>query len=290
MGMAPLPVEYHEELQAWKEYRIGVLTQPTGWLRMVDLIDLPEGEQTFGSGEEVDLMFPVGTTSAIAGRMRVDSSSVWMDSAGEGLWRVDGEPFEEGEIYQSGLDEQPRVQSDRLHWFVDPQGDDLTLRLYDQSSEKATQFDGFPFFDVDPAWHLEARLVPWEEPRFVQITNIRGDVVQRESIGELRFRANGQIHSLIAFESSSGLFLMFSDHTGRDQTFPPMRYLIADPPDDEGWTVIDFNRAFNPPCAFSPFTTCQLPPPENRLDLTIRAGELRPTGSYAVTPPAALPR
>lgn len=289
MGMAPLPATYHEDLQAWKEYRIGVLTEPTGWLRMIELIDLPVGEYTFGSSEEVDLMFPSGTVSGVAGRLRVDSSRVWMEPANEGVWRLDGEAFEGGEIFQRG-EEAPHVQSDRLHWFVDPQGDRLTLRLYDQVSETAARFDGFPFFDVDPEWHLEAKLVPWEEPRFVELATIRGELIRRESVGELRFRANGETHSLIAFESSSGLFLMFSDHTGRDQTFPPMRYLITERPDEEGWTVIDFNRAYNPPCAFSPFTTCQLPPPSNRLDLTIRAGEQRPTEPYAVTPPAALQR
>ncbi|MGM0506894.1 MAG: DUF1684 domain-containing protein, partial [Bacteroidota bacterium] len=287
MGMAPLPATYHEELQEWKEYRIGVLTEPTGWLRMVDMIDLPEGEHTFGSSEDADLTFPPGTVPDQAGLLRADSSRVWMEPADEEYWRLDGETFQGGEIFQRG-EEAPRVQSDRLHWFVDPQGDRLTLRLYDQMSTKAAEFEGFPFYDVDPEWHLEAKLVPWEEPRFVDLVTIHGEVVRRESVGELRFRANGETHGLIAFESSSGLFLMFSDHTGRTDTFPPMRYLITDRPDDEGWTVIDFNRAYNPPCAFSPFSTCQLPPPSNRLDLTIRAGEMRPTEPYAVTPPAVL--
>lgn len=287
MGMAPLPASYHEELQEWKEYRIGVLTRPTGWLRMVDLMDLPEGDHTFGSREEADLVFPAGTTPGLAGELRVDSTRVWMEPAGEELWKLNGESFQGGEIFRMDDEEAPRVQSDRLHWFVDPQGDRLTLRLYDPLSEKAARFNGFPFYDVNPEWHLEAKLVPWEEPRFVDLTTIRGEEVREESVGELRFRANGEIHSLIAFESASGLFLMFSDHTGRSETFPPMRYLITDLPDDSGWTVIDFNRAFNPPCAFSPFTTCRLPPPSNRLDLTIRAGEKRPTAPYAVTPPAA---
>ncbi len=102
------------------------------------------------------------------------------------------------------------------------------------------------------------------------------EVIDRYSPGSVEFQINDEIYSLDAFESSSGLFLMFSDATSKTETYQAGRYMIAPPPGDDGFLTLDFNKAYNPPCAYNPYTTCQLPPPQNRLDVALPAGEKRP--------------
>jgi uncharacterized protein (DUF1684 family) len=119
-------------------------------------------------------------------------------------------------------------------------------------------------------------LVPHPEETTIEIANVLGEVVDEYSPGSIEFQIDGEIYSIDAFESSSGLFLMFTDSTNKTETYQAGRYMIVDLPGDDGYLTLDFNKAYNPPCAFNPFTTCQLPPQQNRLDVAIPAGEKRP--------------
>jgi uncharacterized protein len=273
-GQAPLPENYTESLQEWKDYRVNILKGPTNWLRLDGIYWLQEGENTFGSGDDQDLVFPDGTMPYHAGIMTLEDGIITM-SVAEGVTVLhDGEPVSEMMIYDG--ENRPRIVHEQLEWFIDSRGDDHGVRLYNKDNPKADSFEGFPSYPLKPAWHLEARFTANTDSISITLDNVIGEEVERYSPGNIEFFAEGNHYSLIAFEANSGLFILFADHTNQTETYHAGRYMIIPFPDEHGSTIIDFNKAYNPPCAFNTFTTCQLPPPQNRLDIAIPAGEKRP--------------
>lgn len=280
-GPAPVPENYTEQINEWKEYRVSRLTEPTGWLRLADLIWLDEGENSFGSSPDMDIQFPEGSIPDQAGTFILTENRVEM-IVNDGITIThDGEPVSSMVIFDG--ENRPEIEHQDLIWFVDTRGNQHGIRIYNQDTPEADAFGGFPFYPLQPEWHLKARFIPWADERAIPIVNVLGDTIERESPGRVEFMIDGELYTLDAFESASGLFLMFTDLTGRTETYQAGRYMIIEHPDEEGNTVIDFNKAYNPPCAFSKLTTCQLPPPQNRLNVEIPAGEKRPVGWEGLT-------
>jgi len=275
-GQAAVPDNYPAPVEEWQEYRIGVLTDSTGWLRLVDLIWLDEGENSFGAGDDRDIRFPEGSMPSHAGYFNKDEETVTMKVADGVEITHEGEPVQDFLLYDG--ENRLHVKHGTLEWYVDRRGDDLGIRIYDMNTPDADAFDGFPRYEVNREWVREARFVPHDEETTIRIVNVLGEEIDRESPGRVEFTIDGELYSLDAFNAASGLFLMFADETSRTETYQAGRYMIIDFPDEQNRTVIDFNMAYNPPCAFSKFTTCQLPPPQNRLDVAIPAGEKRPVG------------
>ncbi len=276
LGTEPLPNNYEQTINEWQEYRIGVLTDTTGWLRLVDLIWFEEGESSFGSGEDRDVRFPEGSIAERAGSFTLRDGEVFMNIAdGVDIFynenRVDSLA-----MLTADTDERIHARHGNLTWFIDERGDQRGVKVFSMDTPKADQFDGFPRYDLKEEWHLKGRFIHHPEERSVEVVNVLGDTIDRSSPGYVSFKTGGELYSIDAFEANSGLFLMFTDHTNRIDTYQAGRYMIVDFPDDDGYITLDFNKAYNPPCAFNRFTTCQLPPPQNRLDLAIPAGEKRP--------------
>lgn len=273
-GIAPLPEDYHAELQEWKEYRIDVLKGPTNWLRLDGIYWMEEGDNRFGSGEDQDLKLPEGTIPPHAGVMHQEEGVITMRVADGVIITHEGEPVTEMMMYDGG--ERYRVEYSDLEWFIDNRGGQYGLRLYNKDNPKADAFEGFPSYEINSEWHLHAEFVANTDSTTIMLDNVIGEEVERYSPGTIRFVVDGDEIEVIAFEANSGLFIMFSDQTNQTDTYHAGRYMIIPFPDEDGHTIIDFNKAYNPPCAFNTFTTCQLPPPQNRLDLSITAGEKRP--------------
>ena len=274
LGPAPVPDDYSESIDEWKEYRINVLKGPTNWLRLDGIYWLEEGENTFGSGSGQDLQFPEGTIPEHAGVVIFEDGIITMKVADGVEITHEGEPVSEMILFAG--DERPRVEYKDLEWFIDTRGDRHGIRLYNKDNPKADAFEGFPAYPVDESWHLKAHFVPNTDSTTITLDNVIGEEVERFSPGNIEFKAVGETHSLIAFESTSGLFIIFADETNHTDTYHAGRYMIIPFPDEDGKTIIDFNKAYNPPCAFNTYTTCQLPPPQNRLEIAITAGEKRP--------------
>jgi uncharacterized protein len=276
LGQAPVPDNYEETINEWKEYRVGVLKGPTDWLRLDGIYWLNDGENSFGSGDDQDLQFPEESIPPHAGIAELRNGQVIMRVADGVEITHEGEAVNEMVIFDG--ENRPRLLHKDLEWFIDSRGDRHGIRLYNKDNPKADAFTGFPFYPIDPSWHLKARFIPNPEKSTVSVVNVQGEEIDRESPGIVEFAIDGEKYTLDAFEARSGLFLMFSDFTNRTETYQAGRYMIIPFPDDEGYTIIDFNKAYNMPCAFNKFTTCQLPPPQNRLDVAIPAGEKRPVG------------
>lgn len=273
-GPAPVPENYIETISEWKEYRVNVLKGPTNWLRLDGIYWLEEGENSFGSGENQDLQFPEGTIPGFAGIITLDEGIVSMKVADGITITHEGDPVQEMVLFDG--ENRPRVEHYDLEWFIDSRGDNHGVRLYNKDNPKADAFEGFPAYPLDPDWHLQARFVPNSDSTTINVDNVLGEVLERYSPGNIEFVIDGTLYSVIAFEGNTGLFIIFSDETNRTETYHAGRYITIPFPGEDGNTVIDFNKAYNPPCAFNKFTTCQLPPPQNRLGAAITAGEKRP--------------
>jgi hypothetical protein len=174
------------------------------------------------------------------------------------------------------------VQRGSKRFQVIKRGDRLGLRVKDANAPTRTHFRGLEYFPIDPRWRVLARFEPYRPVKKIPITDITGRTADSDSPGALVFTVGGQEYRLdpILEEGSDELFIIFRDATSRDTTYQAGRYLYADPPGPNGTVVVDFNKAYNPPCAFTPFATCPLPPLQNRLPIRIEAGEKRYAGGH----------
>ena len=173
------------------------------------------------------------------------------------------------------------VQMGSIRFNVIKRGDRYALRVKDAEAETRTHFKGLEYYPIDPKWRVVARFEAYHPPKKIPITDVTGMTSDSISPGALSFEMDGKEYrlDLILEEGSTDYFIIFRDATSRDTTYPAGRYLYAPPPKD-GKTVIDFNKAYNPPCAFTDFATCPLPPLQNRLPIRIEAGEKRYAGGH----------
>lgn len=197
LGQAPVPENYEEQINEWKEYRVGVLTSPTDWLRLHGIYWLNEGENTFGSGEEQDFQFPEGTIPEYAGFFTLENGQVTMNVADGVTITHKGEAVEEMIVFDG--ENRPHIQHGELEWFIDSRGDTHGVRLYNKDNPKADAFDGFPFYPLDPKWHLKANFIPNSDSTSITVNNVLGETVTRYSPGTVEFMIDGKIYTLDAF-------------------------------------------------------------------------------------------
>lgn len=273
----PFPENYQQELDEWKAERLESLTHPTGWMRLAGMYWLEEGESSFGSGSDQDVQFPDGTIPSHTGTFISRDSTVTMKVAEDISITQDGEPVQETIIFDG--EEAPHLEHGSLEWLVIERDGLVGIRLYNKENEKVDKFTGFDTYPVDQKWHLRARFIPNNENTTIPIVNILGQQTDAISPGILEFMIDGEIYTLDTLEGSTRMFVILGDATNRTETYQAGRYMYIDYPEEgSDYTVIDFNKAYNPPCAYSTFTTCQLPPPQNRLPVEVTAGEKRPVG------------
>jgi uncharacterized protein len=268
------PEEHREDVEQWRANRIERLTAPDGWLSLGGLYWFEEPVQRFGTADDVDFHFPAGSIAEYAGEFELRDDTVLIRVADGVDILADGKPLTDSVIFTP--DHATELKHGRLTWVV-IQREDLTgIRLYDTESHILAAFNGIESYPTDLEYRTIARLVPHDEQTFVPVTNILGQTTQVESAGRLEFELGGETHSLITLGTGDRLFIIIADETSRTETYPGGRYIYVDNPGPGGYTVLDFNKAYNPPCAFSPYTTCQLPPDGNTLPVAVRAGEKLP--------------
>lgn len=277
LGKATVPENYDQLIEGWKQNRVETLKAPTGWLRLAGMYILEDGENTFGSGEDMDLQFPKGKIDRYAGSFILDEGKVKMELRDGVEVTYNGEQVSGDKVIYDG-ENAPELEHGDLHWLVIQRQDLFAIRLYNKDNEKADNFTGFPRYETDESWRLNARFIPNPEGTTIQILNVLDQLEPIESPGILEFEVDGDRHTIDALSSADKrLFLIVGDETNRSETYQAGRYMYIDPPEKgSDYTTIDFNKIYNPPCAYNSYTTCQLPPPQNRLELAITAGEKRP--------------
>lgn len=273
---------YQKEIMDWRAERVQRLLKPDGWLSLVGMHWLEVGSTRVGSAKDNGTRLDVGP--AHLGLVKLSGNgALSFDPDPDSGATVDGQP-DAGPVplvsdVDSG-DEGPTVvgfNKGDASFIVIKRGGRYALRVRDALAPSRTGFPGLAYFDIDPSFRFEAKFTPHPPGTKIDIMNILSMVEPMDNPGTVSFTYDGKEYTLEAVdEGDHSLFLVFADRTSGHETYSAARYLYAEYPDANGMTVVDFNKAYSPPCAFTSFATCPLPPIANRLDLAIRAGELKP--------------
>jgi uncharacterized protein (DUF1684 family) len=269
-----LPAAYVQAEQAWRTERLARLTAPDGWTSLVGLHWIDTGAHYAGSAPGNGIRLAVGP--AQLGLFERKGGQVRFQPAAEGHLTVDGKPARAGFLRADddpagaaviGFDDGKGVAT------VIHRGARYALRVKHADAPARTGFHGLQYWPGGPEWVVDARFVPNPPGRTLDIANIIGVIEPTPNPGRVEFKHNGTAYRLEALEGDDGgLFLVFADGTSGHGSYGAGRFIDTAPPVD-GHVRIDFNQAYNPPCAFTPFATCPLPPGGNRLRLAVRAGE-----------------
>jgi uncharacterized protein (DUF1684 family) len=268
------PEAYRKEIEAWRAERAAGLKSANGWLTLVGLFWLDEGENRFGSDPGNRVVLAPGKAPAVAGSLvrRGESVSVRAEPAA-GL-TSDGKPVTSLALKSDAQGKPTVLHIGSVSFHIVKRGDRLGVRVKDSQSPALASFRGLDDFPIQPAWRVEARFEPSQPPKKIPIANVLGMVEDQPSPGAVVFEHDGKTYRLDALSGGDdgSLFLLFADQTNSHETYGAGRFLDTDPPRN-GKVVVDFNKAYNPPCAFTAYATCPLPPRQNRLPLRIEAGE-----------------
>jgi hypothetical protein len=261
---------YLKEIETWRLERQDSLQKDDSWLTVAGLYWLREGENSIGTGLENDFVLPEDSGPGHVGSFTLSGTDVRFQVADGVTATHKGERIQTARLEPG---EKNAVAVGRLSMWVHLSGERRAIRLRDLESPIRKKFHGLEWFPVDPAYRITARFTPYPQPKAVEILNMLGDIEKYESPGDVTFVLQGQeIRMAPVSNSRGGLWLIFRDGTSGKETYPAARFLHAEPP-SSGEVVLDFNKAYNPPCAFNPFTTCPMPAKENRLTLRVEAGE-----------------
>jgi uncharacterized protein (DUF1684 family) len=264
------------ELARFHAEREQRLQSDTGWLTVAGLYWLVPGENPFGTAADNLIRLPASSAPAHAGSFVLDGDRVRVRVAGEVTVTTNGEPVHELELV-SDRDGKPTLLTlADLRLFVIHRTKGFAVRLRDLNAPARRTFQGIESYPADPSWRVTGRLLAGSPPAALVIPSVIGTVDTMASPGAVEFERAGKkyrLHPVIEDSASGELFFIFKDQTTGEETYPGGRFLYADAPAPSGTVILDFNRAVSPPCAFTAFATCPLPPPENALALRVTAGE-----------------
>lgn len=259
---------------AWHAERVDALRSDTGWLTLVGLHRLEGDSLTLGSAEDADVRL-IDKAPARIGVLLQSADGVTLTADPAAHLSVDGAVLALPLPLVPDLPGPPTVVAvGDLLFHVIERGGERYLRVKDTKHPQLAEFTGIERFPVDSRWRVEARLEPHDPPRGVLVPNVLGQLEESPSPGVLVFELEGVECRLTPMGApGEGLFLVFGDRTSGDTTYGGGRFLSTAPPSPDNKVILDFNRAENPPCAFSAFATCPLPPDGNVLDVAVTAGE-----------------
>ncbi len=260
-----------QDVEQWKKNRDERLRKEDSWLTLIGLHCLKDGENV------------VTLTKAGAPPVKLLRQGASTILHPDPSMTVDGKPVTGDVPLLADADEKgpTLVKMGSVQFNVIKRGDRYGLRVKDAEAETRTHFKGLEYYPIDPKWRVTARFEAYHPPKKIPITDVTGMTSDNISPGALIFEVEGKEYRLdpIIEEGSDEYFIIFRDATSADTTYPAGRYLYA-PQAKEGKAVIDFNKAYNPPCAFTDFATCPLPPLQNRLPIRIEAGEKKYAGGH----------
>jgi uncharacterized protein (DUF1684 family) len=276
-------IDYRQEVEQWRTDRVTRLTAPAGWLSLIGLEWLQPGDNRIGSAADNDIVVSAMPAHLGVASLRADGS-VHLALAADSGALIDGKPLREATLVDDAGEGAPTVVSLGTLSFlaIDREGR-KGLRIRDSEAPTRRDFAGIDYFPIDPAWRIEADWVPATVGQTLEMGTVIGTTEKYPVPGTARFSHDGktfEILPVIEVPGDAQYFVVFADRTSGRETYGAARFLYIDPPKD-GKVTLDFNKAYNPPCAFTPFATCPLAPPENRLDLRVTAGEKNYRGGHA---------
>jgi uncharacterized protein len=274
---------YINEVRRWRAERAQALTKDDGWLTVAGLYWLKPGPNKAGSGPNNVVIFPRDKAPETTGTFTLQNGQVSFTPTPNAGVSMGGRPVTQTVALKN--DEQEAkptpLELNALRFYIIKRGDLLGVRIKDMASAARTSFKGLNYYDANPTWRIETKLVPHPAPKKIPIANVIGLVSQQDSPGMFVFSVNGKTYTLDAIGNRNDptLDVMFADDTNGRETYGAGRYMDAVKISGDTY-VIDFNKSYSPPCAFTRFATCPLPPAQNRLKVAVNAGEKTYTGPH----------
>ncbi|MFA9492058.1 MAG: DUF1684 domain-containing protein [Anaerolineales bacterium] len=265
--------QYQDEVYAWREVMDTNLRAKNSWLALYGLTWLEEGVNRLGSDPKNDILLPEDSAPAFMGTIEHSPGKTTFSSEAESTITLNGEPFQQSLLTPDSSEDPSYLEIGSLRMVVIERGGLTGLRIWDNNRIERRTFPGRSWFPVDSEFQVQAEFKEHAAGRTIVIPNILGEQEEVQSLGTVTFpfrEFEGQLEAMEAADNR--LFIIFKDSTCGAITYPAGRFLVSE--EIMGSTVtLDFNRSYNPPCAFTAFATCPLPPEENHLDFPVEAGE-----------------
>lgn len=274
-------MSYQDEIREWQSRRLKKLLAEDGWTTLVGLFWLEPGENTFGRATDNRLAMDYPGMPEQVGTFQVAGREVRFMAAPDAKVFHQGRPVSAiGPLADDSALAPTVLAVGSLSFYLIERSGRLGIRVKDSRADARVHFRGLEYFPVDPNWRLAARFEPYSPARKIPITTVLDMQEEMPAPGALVFEVDGMPYRLDAVLEAGerDWFVMFADATNGKQSYGAGRFLYVAPPAN-GETVIDFNKSYSPPCVFSAFATCPLPPPQNRLPIAVTAGELKYAGS-----------
>jgi uncharacterized protein (DUF1684 family) len=281
---AQSPAAYEQQIQQWRSGRLERLTAPDGWLSLIGLEWLKEGPNRIGSAADNDIVLTTGPAHLGVLTLSPDGAS-HLALAADADALVDGKRSRDAVLIDDSNSDgaaPTRVSFGTANFHVIDRAGRKGLRVMDSAATSRSGFLGLDSFPIDPSWRIEAKWIPAAPGETLEMSSVIGTIEKFPVPGRLEFTREGKAFEMMPVIEVPGdkqYFIVFADRTSGKETYGAARFLYIDPPKD-GKVELDFNKAYNPPCAFTAFATCPLAPPENRLDLRVTAGEKKYRGSH----------
>jgi hypothetical protein len=267
---------YRAQVEKWRRAYEATLKSDDGWLTVTGLFWLHEGENKFGSDPLNDIVLTEGNVPAELGSFNMHDGKIEVTISPGVQIKMKGQTVQSAAILP---DSEDRLALGDLSLLVHKSGERYAVRVRDKNSKLRKNFAGVSWFPIDEHYRVTAKFVPYDPPHELEIQNLAGDTLKIPSPGYAEFTLAGEQYRLEAIAQASGLNFIFRDLTSGKVTYPAARFLDTPAPTN-GQLILDFNEAYNPPCAYNPYTTCPLPPPQNRLRIRIAAGEMMYKGTH----------
>ena len=267
---------YTSEIERWHRQREASLTADDGWLTVAGLFWLKEGKNTAGSDSSNDIALPAGAAPRKLGVFALRKGAIIFVPE-PGAVTADGKPAAPQNLKPDTSGAPDILRIGRLCLFVIQRHNRYGIRLRDTESEMRRHFAGLKYYPPKEEYRVKGNFVPYSPSKTIEVPDILGQTEDQPSPGYVEFTLHGQVLRLDPVVEDGKLFFIFKDLTAGKETYPSGRFLHAEIPGGgrAGEVILDFNKAYNPPCAFTPYATCPLPPRQNQLPVRIEAGELR---------------
>ncbi len=278
-GIEKISPEYEVEMNDWKKLRDDFLRTDDGYLALAGLYWLQEGANTYGSDSSNAIIFP-GNAPGFSGTIYLEGDRIYTLTNPETGITANG--LADADTLNLSPDmsgEKTILKYKSLSWYVIKRADQYGIRVKDSEYHTLTDFKGVTYFDLNPQWNVEASFVAFDPPKEIPIQNIVGFTTPSKSPGKLVFTVDRVEYSLDVLAAEDQFFVIFGDYTNGKLTYGGGRYMYTKQPDENGLVRLDFNKSYNPPCAFTEFATCPLPPIQNILKVELNAGEFTYEGA-----------
>jgi uncharacterized protein (DUF1684 family) len=265
--------DHAKEVEDWYQDRIESLKSEEGWLNLIGLHWLDAGETTFGTGTGSAFRLESQDFPDSIGVFYLEGDKVFFSPKADSIFLEGNVVKEKVKIFDAETQEFEKLSFKSLRWNIIKRADAYGVRLRDLETAAVTQFDEIERYPVDLEWRIEAKFISYDPIREIPITNVLGQTTPNPSPGYLEFQKGGITYKIDALDAEDELYLIIADNTSGGETYGGGRYMYVKKPVSGDLVILDFNKAYNPPCVFTPHATCPLPPRQNMLDLAIIAGE-----------------